>query len=63
MKRFLLIALSLCIMQLATASKIGEWKSHLSYNHVKQLAQRGDEIFALADKALFSVNKEDGAIT
>ena len=50
-------------MQLTTASKIGEWKSHLSYNHVKQLAQRGDEIFALADKALFSVNKEDGAIT
>ncbi len=63
MKRFLLIATGLCILQAATASKIGEWKSHFSYNHVTQLAQQGDEIFALADKALFSVNKEDGAIT
>jgi len=57
----------LCIVLLMACSmlfarKIGEWRSHLAYNNIILLSKQGDEIFAVSDGSLFSVNVEDGRI-
>lgn len=38
---------------------MGQWRTHLAYNNVTQIAQSANNIFAVSDGALFSVNKED----
>jgi hypothetical protein len=46
----------------AAQTGMGEWRTHFSYNSVKQLAQSENRIFALSDGALFSVDKRDQSI-
>lgn len=38
---------------------MGQWRTHLAYNNVTQIAQSANNIYAVSDGALFSVNKED----
>jgi hypothetical protein len=38
---------------------MGKWRTHLAYNNVTQIAQSANNIYAISDGALFSVNKED----
>lgn len=38
---------------------MGKWRTHLAYNNVTQIAQSANNIYAVSDGALFSVNKED----
>ncbi|MDD4490265.1 MAG: hypothetical protein PHD30_07175, partial [Paludibacter sp.] len=38
---------------------MGKWRTHLAYNNVSQIAQSANNIYAISDGALFSVNKED----
>jgi hypothetical protein len=43
----------------AQYSKIGEWRSHLSYKNGIQVEEVGDRIFCVTSNGLFYVNKED----
>ena len=36
------------------------WKTHFAYGSVQQIADAGDLIYAMADGAIFSVDKRDG---
>lgn len=38
---------------------MGKWRTHLAYNNVTQIAQSANNIFAISDGSLFSVNKDD----
>lgn len=38
---------------------MGKWRTHLAYNNVTQITQSANNIFAISDGALFSVNKEN----
>lgn len=38
---------------------MGKWRTHLAYNSVSQIAQTKENIFAISEGALFSVNKVD----
>ncbi len=38
---------------------MGKWRTHLAYNNVTQIAQSANNIFAISDGALFSINKEN----
>ena len=64
MKLKKLLSLLLIVASLAVnAGQVGEWKSYLAYNNVREIAELGDEIFGLAGGSLFSVNTKDGDIT
>lgn len=38
---------------------MGKWRTHLAYNSVSQIAQSANNIYAVSEGALFSVNKND----
>jgi len=38
---------------------MGKWRTHLAYNSVSQIAQSANNIYAISEGALFSVNKND----
>lgn len=38
---------------------MGKWRTHLAYNSVSQIAQSTNNIYAVSEGALFSVNKND----
>lgn len=57
MKRLYLSCL-VCVLAVTTAFANGlEWRTHFAYNNVEQIALYGDEVFALANGKLFSVNQ------
>ena len=49
------IVILVCTLCLTTAR--AEWISHLAYNNVTQIAMSADEVYALSDGNLYSVNK------
>jgi|GEM_PF-13781 len=54
----------LVLFVLGTMSAWGNgWKSHYAYNNVSQIAVAGEEVFALSDGSLFSVNRQSEQIT
>ena len=58
-----LLGLLLHAYSYAQSSVYGEmhtWKAHFAYGSVQQIADAGDLIYALADGAIFSVDKRDG---
>jgi hypothetical protein len=64
MKKFLATAiLSLLVYgtyaQTNQPIAMGKWRTHLAYNSVSQIAQTQENIYAISDGALFSVNKLD----
>ena len=61
--RKLLLPLLILAAIAAKADQVGEWKSYLAYNNVKEIARLGNNIFGLAGGSLFSVDISDGEIT
>lgn len=64
MKRF---GISLILIFLLTVSAMaqlatGQWRMHLSYNTVYQIAQTPDKVYAVSEGSLFSVDKFDKTI-
>lgn len=64
MKRVLftaIVSLFVVVVSGQTAQPIamGKWRTHLAYNNVTQIAQSSNNIYAVSDGALFSINKED----
>ncbi len=57
-----LTAIFLFLTTIIYAAQIGEWRSHLAYNHVTHVARLGEQIFALAGGSLYSIDTEDGSM-
>lgn len=45
------------------AAEEGQWRTHFSYNSVQQIAVTPTEVYALANGAVFSVNKQSEQLT
>jgi hypothetical protein len=62
-KIFIITVLSLLVCstnaQTDEPVAMGKWRTHLAYNSVSQIAQTKENIFAISEGALFSVNKAD----
>ena len=48
---------------IALSLQAGTWTTHFAYNNVTQIAMAPDEVFAISDGSLFSVNKQSEKIT
>ncbi len=62
MKRLGLLFVCSLLTTIAMAGKIGEWKSYFAYGVSTQMEKQGDEVFAFAGDAIFSVNTQSGEI-
>lgn len=63
MKKYSLFLLLLVINLTAVGQGIiGNWRTHLAYNSVNQIAQSKNKIFAVSEGSLYSVSKLDGDI-
>jgi len=56
--------LSIAFFPLLSIAQVamGGWRSHFAYNQTDEVEQSSSKIFAVADGALFSVNKEDNSV-
>lgn len=61
MHRF--IVLTFCSLLVALSAQAETWTTHFAYNNVTQIAMASDEVFAISDGSLFSVNKQSEKIT
>jgi len=58
-RRFLLLSLLSTFFLLPHAQMaIGTWKTHFSYNNVKEITESAEKIYAISNGSLFSVDKE-----
>ncbi|MDR1729588.1 MAG: hypothetical protein LBR52_02890 [Prevotellaceae bacterium] len=57
-RRFFLLSLlsSFCLLSQAQMA-IGTWKTHFSYNNVKEITESAEKIYAISNGSLFSVDK------
>ena len=55
-KKYILSWLLMCVSVAAFAG-VGQWRTHFAYNSVQVIANCPEEIYALANGAIFSVNK------
>ena len=55
----ILLCLSFC---LAINAQYGRWQSYLSYNNTTKIAQANQEVFAVANGALYSFKQEDNSL-
>ena len=53
--RTIFLALSFVLLLPAHA---GKWTTHFAYNNVTQIAMTSDEVYAISDGSLYSVNKQ-----
>ncbi|HZK68539.1 MAG TPA: T9SS type A sorting domain-containing protein [Paludibacter sp.] len=63
-KRIITIGVFLSVLACTLVGQVamGKWRTHFAYNSVTQVAQSENKIFAVSDGALFSVDKQDGAL-
>ncbi len=58
-RRFLLLSLLSSFFLLPHAQMaIGTWKTHFSYNNVKEITESAEKVYAISNGSLFSVDKE-----
>lgn len=62
MKRWYCIS-ALCLLAVAAMAGDLKWQTHFSYNNVEQIALYGDEVYALANGKIFSVNQATEQLT
>lgn len=58
----LIILISLFSLPSIAQVAMGKWRTHFAYNNVSQITQSENKIYAVSDSALYSVDKQDGAI-
>lgn len=63
MRKHRFIVLTLWSLVVALSTQAGTWTTHFAYNNVTQIAMAQDEVFAISDGSLFSVNKQSEQIT
>ncbi len=56
------LLLLLCSLHGFANIGMGQWRTHLAYNIVTQIAQSENKVYAISEGALFSVDKNDGDI-
>lgn len=54
----LYIALCWCAVCIMSPIQAQQWRTHLAYNNVTQIAMSDEEVYAVSDGSLFSVNKQ-----
>ena len=54
----LYIALFWCAVCIMRPTQAQQWRTHLAYNNVTQIAMSDEEVYAVSDGSLFSVNKQ-----
>lgn len=62
MKRWYCIS-ALCLLAVAAMAGDLKWQTHFSYNNVEQIALYSDEVYALANGKIFSVNQATEQLT
>lgn len=62
MKRYIYLTI-IALFVLSPLSAEGEWTTHFSYNNVQQIAVTPTEVYALANGAIFSINKVSERMT
>ena len=63
MRKHRFIVLTFCSLLVALSAQAETWTTHFAYNNVTQIAMAPDEVFAISDGSLFSVNKQSEKIT
>ena len=63
MRKHRFIVLTFCSLLVALSAQAETWTTHFAYNNVTQIAMSPDEVFAISDGSLFSVNKQSEKIT
>ena len=63
MRKHRFIVLTFCGLLVALSAQAETWTTHFAYNNVTQIAMAPDEVFAISDGSLFSVNKQSEKIT
>ena len=63
MRKHRFIVLTFCSLLVALSAQAETWTTHFAYNNVTQIAMTPDEVFAISDGSLFSVNKQSEKIT
>ena len=61
-KKYILSCLLIWI-SVAAAAKAGQWRTHFAYNSVQVIADCPEDIYALANGAIFSINKTTEEMT
>ena len=58
-KFLLAAAISLFFNNLSAQNGMYQWRTHLAYNNISQVAMTKDKVYAVSDGSLFSVTKSD----
>ena len=61
-KFLLVVAASLFFSNLSAQNVMYQWRTHLAYNNISQVAVTKDKVYAISDGAIFSVTKSDKEI-
>ncbi len=62
MKKFIFIVFSFISLSLSSQIPVGNWRTHLAYSSVKQVAETPEKVYGLSDGALFSYDKTDQSV-
>ncbi len=62
MKRVIFFLIVILATNLNAQIPVGNWRTHLAYSNVNQIAETPEKVYGLSDGALFSYKKEDNSI-